>query len=99
MFTYGLHLLMIKTIKHKGLKELHKKGSTRLIGNQFKARSLMCLDLLEQADSLTELNIPSFDFHRLQGKPTRYALKVSANYRITFEWQKGAVNVYFEDYH
>ncbi len=29
-------------------------------------------------------------FHALQGyKPTRYAMKVSGNYRIIFEWENG----------
>jgi len=48
---------------------------------------------------LPELDIPSFAFHRLQGKPVRYSLKVNGNFRITFAWQKGAIDVDLEDYH
>ena len=90
---------MIKTFKHKGLAELFEKGSSSKVGGRYKKRALMCLDLLEQADSLPELDIPCFDFHRLQGKPIRYALKVNGNYSITFMWKKGAIAVDFEDYH
>jgi len=40
-----------------------------------------------------------FYFHRLQGKPVRYALSVSGYYRVTFGWAKGAIDVDLEDYH
>ncbi len=90
---------MIKGFGHKGLAELFEKGSSRYIGNQYKRKAERCLDLLENAESLTDLRVPGYDFHRLHGNPTRYAMKVSANYRITFRWQKGAIDVNLEDYH
>jgi toxin HigB-1 len=90
---------MIKTFSDKGLSELFETGSSRKIGSRYKAKALRCLDLLNNADSLNELQVPGFDFHRLHGKPTRYAMKVSANYRITFGWQKGAIDVDIIDYH
>ena len=90
---------MIKTFKHKGLAELFETGSSRHVGSRYQAKALRCLDLLANADSLSELNVPGFGFHRLQGKPVNYAMTVSANYRITFGWQKGAIDVQLEDYH
>lgn len=99
MFTNGLQFSMIKTFSHKGLAELFEAGTSSKIDKRFKAKSIRCLDILASADSLTELRVPGFNFHSLQGKPKRYAMKVSANYRITFAWQKGAIDVDFEDYH
>ena len=90
---------MIKTFKHKGLEELYENGSSRHVGSRYQAKSLRCLDLLDNADSLNELHVPSYDFHKLKGNPTRYTMKVSANYRITFGWKKGAIDVDLEDYH
>lgn len=90
---------MIKTYKHKGLEALFEKGVSRRIGARYQAKAIRCLDLINQTEALSELNIPGFGFHRLQGKPTRYALSVSANYRITFGWSKGAIDIDFEDYH
>ena len=90
---------MIKTFRHKGLSELFETGSSSKVGVRYRTRALLCLDLLEQAESLAELDIPSFAFHRLQGKPVRYSLKVNGNFRITFGWQKGAIDIDLEDYH
>jgi proteic killer suppression protein len=90
---------VIKTFKHKGLAELFETGSSRHIGSRYQAKALRCLDLMENADTLSELHVPGFGFHRLQGEPVRYAMTVSANYRITFGWQKGTIDVDLEDYH
>ena len=91
---------MIKSFSNKGLVELFEKGKSHRIGQRYQANALRCLDLLASADSLHELNVPGFGFHRLQGKPTRYAMTtVSANYRVTFGWQIGAIDVDLEDYH
>ena len=90
---------VIKTYKHKGLEELFNKGKSRRVGARYQAKALRCLDLLNQAEALSELNIIGFGFHRLQGKPVRYALSVSDNYRVTFGWAKGAIDVDLEDYH
>ena len=44
---------------------------------------------------------PSNHFERLAGtNPRRYSVRVTRQYRITFEWTgKDAENVRFEDYH
>jgi len=89
---------MIKTFKHKGFNELFDTGSSRKVDNRLQDKSLRCLDLMENADSLHELKVPGFNFHKLKGTPG-YAMKVSANYRITFGWQKGAIDIDLEDYH
>jgi len=49
----------------------------------------------------TELDVPGNDFHELKGNCAEtYAVKVSANYRITFRWHDdGPYDVDLEDYH
>jgi toxin HigB-1 len=58
------------------------------------------LQLLEVAAQPEDLNIAGFRFHGLQGKPKRWSVRVTANYRITFGWSgESALDVDFEDYH
>ena len=90
---------VIRTYRHKGLEELFNKGKSRRVDARYQAKAIRCLDLINQTEALSELNIPGFGFHRLQGKPVRYALSVSGNYRVTFGWAKGAIDVDLEDYH
>ena len=91
---------MIKSFKHKGLSELFEKGSSRRIGADLQSRSLRGLETLDQAELLSDLNIPGFDFHGLQGKPKRYSIHVNGPWCITFEWQNAdALRVNLEQYH
>lgn len=91
---------MIKSFQHKGLEELFLTGTTRRIHPSLHRRCLRRLDALDQAEALSELNLPGFDFHPLRGKPKRYSLHVNGPWCITFEWQPGeAYRVDFEQYH
>ena len=91
---------MIKSFKHKGLAELFEKGSSRKLRQDLQSRSLRRLEVLDQAESLTELNIPGFNFHGLQGIPNRYSIHVNGPWSITFEWEDGdALRVDLEQYH
>ena len=91
---------MIKSFRHKGLRELFEKGSSGKIRHDLKARALRRLDVLTQAEALEELHIPGFDFHRLRGKPVRYSIHVNGNFCITFSWEKGnAIDVDLVDHH
>ena len=48
-----------------------------------------------------DMNLPGLGFHKLTGSSKgRFAVSVSANWRITFTWQEqDAIDVDFEDYH
>ena len=61
----------------------------------------MILTALEVAEEIDELNIPAFYFHALKGyNPKRYSVRVSGNWRITFEWNnRKADKIDLEDYH
>ena len=58
---------MIKSFKHKGLAELFERGSSRRVRHDLQSRSLRRLEALDQAESLTDINVPGFNFHGLQG--------------------------------
>jgi proteic killer suppression protein len=95
---------MIKSFQHKGLKQLFELGTSAKINQQHKAKCIRLLDALNVAVLPEDMNIPGFDFHGLEGEkkgqPKRYAVSVSGNYRITFEWEgKDAMQVLYEDYH
>ena len=91
---------MIKSFKHKGLSELFEHGKSRKMHQDLQSRSLKRLDVLDQAETLSDMNIPGFNFHSLQGKPKRYSVHVNGPWCITFEWEDGdAVRVDLEQYH
>jgi proteic killer suppression protein len=63
-------------------------------------RASIRLKVLDEAVLLSDLNVPGFNFHRLQGKPVRHSLHVNGPWCVTFEWEGGdAVRVNLEQYH
>ncbi len=91
---------MIEGFRHKGLEELHLDGETRRIGAEFVRKCIRILQLLDLAVKAEDMNIAGFRFHRLQGKPPRWSVRVTGNYRITFSWSgDNAAEVDLEDYH
>ena len=91
---------MIKSFKHKGLSELFEKGSSRKIRQDLHSRILRRLDAIDQAESLTDLNIPGFNFHGLQGMPKRYSIHINGPWCLTFEWiEDEALRIDLEQYH
>jgi toxin HigB-1 len=92
---------MIKTYRHNGLKELLETGATRRIDAKFHARCIDALTVLNAATDLRAINKPEFRLHQLkQFKPVRFSIWISAQWRITFEYDKGdAYRVDFEQYH
>jgi proteic killer suppression protein len=64
------------------------------------ARVARQLALLNAAVRPEDLDLPGFRFHGLNGKPKRYSVRVTANYRLTFGWDPpDAIAVDLEDYH
>ncbi|MCU0252540.1 MAG: type II toxin-antitoxin system RelE/ParE family toxin [Vicinamibacterales bacterium] len=65
---------------------------------QFAA--LVRLKVLDEAADPSDLNVPGFNFHRLQGRPVRYSVHVNRPWCVTFEWEDGdSVRVNLEQYH
>ena len=92
--------MLIISFRHAGLRELFETGRARRIRPDLQRRAYLRLRVLDEAVVLSDLNVPGFDFHRLQGRPTRYSLHVNGPWCLTFEWADGdAVRVNLEQYH
>lgn len=91
---------VIKTVRHKGLKELFATGTSAKVAPALQERVLIILDALDVAEVAGDMNIPGFDFHSLRGKPQRYSAHVNGPWCITFEFEDGdAYRVDLEQYH
>ena len=91
---------MIRNFRHKGLAEVFERGSSRRVQRSLQTRCLRRLEVLDQTESLAELNIPGFNLHSLRGTPARYSIHVNGPWCITFAWQDDeALRVDLEQYH
>ena len=91
---------MIRSYRSKALKKFAVGGDTSKLPVANVERVKQLLALLQVAIAPEDANLPGSGFHGLQGKPKRYALKVNANYRLTFGWEESeAVDLDLEDYH
>jgi len=92
---------MIKSIKHKGLKKFYETGSTKGIRADHADRLRDRLTALDAATSLDDIAASNWGLHPLVGHlKGQYAIKVSGNWRLFFEFRDG--NVYlldYDDYH
>jgi proteic killer suppression protein len=90
---------VIRSFRHKGLRKFWEDDATSGLHGSVDRVSRI-LDLLDAARVPEDMNVIGFYFHRLAGKPVRYSVRVTANWRITFEWDgDDALRVDLEDYH
>jgi proteic killer suppression protein len=92
---------MIRTFKHAGLKRYFETGKPQGVRPDMVSRLQVRLNVLNRARELRDLNLPGFGFHSLKGdRKGEYAITVTANYRLTFRFEKGDVmDLNLEDYH
>lgn len=92
---------MIRSFKHKGLRELFEKGKSKHITADFAPKILRQMDAINQADAPEQLNFPGYDLHELKGKRAgTWTMKVNKNWRLTFRFENSnAVDLDLEDYH
>lgn len=92
---------MIRSFRHKGLRQLFESGSLRGVPPEMAQRIVRRLDALQAATAPRDLKLPGFDLHELKGaRKGVWSLRVSGNYRITFAFREGhAWAVDLEDYH
>jgi toxin HigB-1 len=92
---------VIKSFQHKGLKRLFEHDEARLIRSDLLETVREILFLLDNADSLTALDLPGYRLHPLKGDLKGFfAMTVRANWRIVFRLEKGDVyDVELTDYH
>jgi toxin HigB-1 len=92
---------MIKTFKHKGLKQFWETGSKAGIRPDHAAKLKRQLDALDAATRPEQMNIPGWYWHPLTGPLSgQYAVRVNGNWRLTYEFEDGnAVLLDYQDYH
>jgi toxin HigB-1 len=92
---------MIKSFRHKGLKQLFEIGKSRSISADFVRRLIRQLDFLNRATSPTDMNLPGYRLHELKGaRKGTWSVSVSGNWRLTFTFVgEDAHDVDLEDYH
>ena len=92
---------MIKSFKHKGLEDFFNTGKKKGIRPEHAKKLERILDRLNAANEVKDMNYPGSGLHKLSGnKQGQYAVKVSGNWRLFFEFVKGDVYVVdYDDYH
>jgi proteic killer suppression protein len=92
---------MIKSFRHKGLKQLFESGKARGVSSELTKRLIRQLDFLNRATSPSDLNLPGYRWHELKGdRKGTWSISVSGNWRLTFTFQgTDAHEVDLEDYH
>jgi len=93
---------VIRSIRSRPLKLFTTKGdaSKLPVSGVAADRIEAQLTALDVATAAEQLDVPGWYFHPLRGKPLRYSLRVTANYRLTFAFEPpDAVDVDLEDYH
>lgn len=91
---------MIKDFKSKALRKFYETGDASKLPVQNHDRVRRILVRLDEAVVPEDMNFPGWKFHSLEGKPTRYSVWVTGNYRITFGFEReNALDVDILDYH
>ena len=92
---------MIKSFRHKGLKEYFVSGSRRRIPSAFAEKLAFILDLLDAASIVKDVDFPGSYLHPLKGAMKGFwAVRVSGNWRVVFQFRDGdAFEVDLVDYH
>ena len=92
---------MIESFRHKGLQRLFEEGDPKGVNPQHVEKIENILGLLDVAQKIEDMNVPSFRLHPLKGELKGiWAVTVRANWRIVFRFADGrASDVDLVDYH
>lgn len=92
---------MIRSFRHKGLRNFFESGNSAGIQPHHANRLRMLLAALDTAQAAEDMNVPGFRLHPLKGESKgRWSVWVNGNWRLTFEFKDGHAYVLdYEDYH
>jgi proteic killer suppression protein len=92
---------MIESFRHKGLRQLFEDGNARAINAEHLRKIRQILAVLQAAQTIDALRLPTFGLHPLKGDLKGFwAVTVRANWRIIFRFEDGrASDVDLVDYH
>ena len=90
---------MIASFRHRGLERYFERNDPTGVRAEWRQRVVALLDALDAAEAPEDMR-GAVGFHRLKGRPTRWAVTVSRNWRLTFAWDgSNAIDIDLEDYH
>jgi proteic killer suppression protein len=92
---------MIENFRHKGLKRFFEEDDRSKLPQDMVERIRDILTLLDAAENVDGMRLPSLKLHALKGDLKGYwAVTVRANWRIIFRFRNGkALDVDLIDYH
>ena len=92
---------MIRTIRHRGLRELYEQGQSSKTAPSHQTKLLRILTALDRSTGPQGMDLPGFRLHPLKGRfRGHYAVSVSGNWRVIFRFKDGhAFDVDYLDYH
>lgn len=91
---------VIQSFRSKALKLFWMKGDESKLPQNTSDRIRRQLTALDAAAAPEQMDFPGWFFHGLNGKPKRWSVRVTANWRLTFGFEgQDAVAVDLEDYH
>lgn len=89
---------MIKSFKHKGLKNLFYNDDRSGVNQDHAAKLIRILDRLDASLNPQDMNLPGYKLNELKGKEKGpWSVWVSGNWRVTFRFE--ASDVDYRDYH
>ena len=96
-----LHLDMIESFKHRGLKRLYEQDDGSKVRPDQLERIKDVLFHLDHAKDVRDLDLPGYRLHALKGDLKGYwSVRISGNWRIVFRFEDGAaLEVGLVDYH
>jgi proteic killer suppression protein len=99
VYWYTLH--MLKSYRHKGIKQFAETGSKAGIQPEHANRLRRLLSALDAATCPANMNAPGYALHPLKGElEGHWAVRVSGNWRLTFAFEgEDAILVDYKDYH
>ncbi|WP_334472762.1 type II toxin-antitoxin system RelE/ParE family toxin [Arsenophonus sp. PmNCSU2021_1] len=92
---------MIKSFKHKGLRQFFETGSTAGINAKQANKIRLRLAVIDAAHHVKDIDRPGYSLHPLAGdRKGQWSIIVTGNWRITFEFIDGNAHILnYEDYH
>ena len=95
------NITMIKSWRHKGLKEFFETGSKRGIIPEHGPKLARILDRLDASINPQDMNLPGYRLHQLIGQEKdMWSVTVNGNWRVTFYFEgQDAILVDYQDYH
>ena len=92
---------MIKSFRHKGIKQFFETGLKAGIQPKHAERLRKQLFALDNARSAKDMNAPGWRLHALHGDlQGHWSVDVSGSWRLTFAFEgEDAVLVDYQDYH